>query len=59
MTVIEKKNTLKKIIESLSDEHLDEALYIVQELSLKDKKRISILKDLLSEEKSLFEKLAQ
>ena len=59
MTVIEKKNKLRKIIESLSKEHLDEALYFVQELTTKDKKRIAILKNLLNKEKSLFEKLAQ
>lgn len=59
MTVIEKKKFLKKIIDTIPESHLDEALMLVQELAGKDEIRKEILLDLLKTEKSLFEKLAQ
>ena len=59
MTVLEKKNSLKKIIDSLSKENLDEAYFFINQLSTKEQNRISIVKTLLKDESSLFEKLAQ
>ncbi len=59
MTVIEKKRTLKKMIDALSNENLDQAYFYINQLTNKDQNRISIVKDLLNSEKSLFEKLAK
>ena len=59
MTVIEKKKNIKKIIDSLSNENLDEVYYYLSQLSTKDKNRVSIVKNLLKEEKWLFEELAK
>lgn len=59
MTLIEKKKRLKKIIDSLSSENLDEAFHYIHQLSVKDKNRILIVKDLLKDEKWLFEELAK
>ncbi len=59
MTLIEKKKRLKKIIDSLSSENLDQAFYYISQLSTKDKNRILIVKNLLKEEKWLFEELAK
>lgn len=59
MTVIEKKNRLKKIIDTLSDENLEDVFLYLNKLSEKDKNRISIVKNLLKEERWLFEELAK
>jgi len=59
MTIIEKKKTLKRIIETLPDDKLDEAILVVEDLAQKDEKRINFVKELLQKEKALFEKLAQ
>ncbi len=59
MTVIEKKKIIKKMIDKLSEDNLDDALFIVQKLASKDKNRKKILLELLTNEKVLFEKLAQ
>lgn len=59
MTIIEKKKNIKKIIDTLSNENLEEAIHYLQQLSSKDKNRISIVKNLLTEEKWLFEELAK
>lgn len=59
MTVIEKKKVLKKIIDTLSEDNLDEAIFLVEDLSQKNENRKKILKSLLEEEKNLFERLAK
>lgn len=59
MTIIEKKKNIKKIIDTFSNENLEEAIHYLQLLSSKDKNRISIVKNLLEEEKWLFEELAK
>lgn len=59
MTVIEKKKNIKRIIDTLSDENLEEVFNYLQQLSTKDKNRISIVNNLLEEEKWLFEELAK
>ncbi len=59
MTVIEKKKNLKNLIDELSNENLEEVFNYLQQLSTKDKNRISIVKNLLEEEKWLFEELAK
>jgi hypothetical protein len=59
MTAIEKKKNIKRIIDTLSNENLEEVFNYLQQLSSKDKNRISIVKNLLKEEKWLFEELAK
>jgi hypothetical protein len=59
MTVIEKKKNIKRIIETLSNENLEEVFSFLQQLSTKDKNRVSIINNLLEEEKWLFEELAK
>lgn len=59
MTLLEKKKSLKKAIESLSDEQLDEALYLIEKVVSQDEKRKVYVKDLLNKEKNLFDRLSQ
>ena len=59
MTIIKKKKNIKKVIDTLSNENLEEAIHYLQQLSSKDKNRISIVKNLLTEEKWLIEELAK
>lgn len=59
MTDIEKKKIIKRIVDSIPEANLDEALFIIQGLASKDAKRKKILLELLKTEKELFEKLAQ
>ena len=59
MTVIERKKRIKSLIDKISEEHLDEAFMLLEDLSKKDKKQKAIVKELLESEKSLFERLAQ
>lgn len=59
MTIVEKKKTIKKLIDKLPENTLDEILFTVKELSSKDEKRTEILLNLLKTEQKLFEKLAQ
>ena len=56
MTLLEKKKSLKKAITSLSDEQLDEALYLIEKVIGQDEKRKEYVKDLLNKEKSLFDR---
>jgi hypothetical protein len=58
MTLLEKKKSLKKAIESLSDEQVDEALYLIEKVIGQDENRKEYVKDLLNKEKDLFEKLS-
>ncbi len=59
MTVLQKKISLKNLIDKLPDDNLDEALLVIEELTTKNLKRKNILLELLDTEKELFEKLAQ
>ena len=59
MTLLEKKKSLKKAIESLSDEQVDEALYLIEKVIGQDEKRKEYVKDLLNKEKNLFDRLSQ
>lgn len=59
MTFLEKKKSLKKTIESLSEEQVDEALYLIEKVFGQDEKRKEYVKDLLNKEKNLFDRLAQ
>lgn len=59
MTFLEKKKSLKKTIESLSEEQVDEALYLIEKVIGQDEKRKAYVKDLLNKEKNLFDRLAQ
>ncbi len=59
MTLLEKKKRLKKAIESLSDEQVDEALYLIEKVISQDEKRKVYVTDLLNKEKNLFDRLAQ
>lgn len=59
MTVLQKKISLKNLIDKLPDDNLDEALLVIEELTTKNLKRKNMLLELLHTEKELFEKLAQ
>ncbi len=59
MTIIERKQRIKKLVDKISEEHLDEAYMLLEDLSKKDHKRKAIVKHLLESEKSLFERLAK
>ena len=59
MTVLQKKISLKNLIDKLPDDNLDEALLVIEELTTKNLKRKNMLIELLHTEKELFEKLAQ
>ncbi|MBT0607465.1 hypothetical protein [Aequorivita echinoideorum] len=59
MTYLEKKKNLKKAIESLSDEQLDEALFLIEKVINQDEKRKEYVIDLLVKESNLFDRLAQ
>lgn len=59
MTLLEKKKSLKKAIESLSDEQLDEALYLIEKVVSQEQIRKEYVKDLLNKEKNLFDRLSQ
>lgn len=59
MTLLEKKKSLKIAIESLSDEQVDEALYLIEKVIGQDEKRKEYVKNLLNKEKNLFDRLAQ
>jgi hypothetical protein len=59
MTVIEKKNILKKIIDKLSEDNLDELFFIVEDLTKKNENRIEVVKNLLIKEEAFFKKLAE
>lgn len=59
MTLLEKKKSLKKAIESLSDDQVDEALYLIEKVISQDEKRKMYVKDVLNKEKNLFDRLAQ
>ena len=58
MTFAEKKKSLKKAIESLTDDQLDEALYLIEKVISQDSKRKMYVKDLLNKEKNLFDLLS-
>ena len=59
MTVLQKKISLKNLIDKLPDDNLDEALLVIEELTTKNLKHKNMLLELLHTEKELFEKLAQ
>lgn len=54
MTVLENKKIIKNIIDKMPDANLDETL-----MAVKNEMRKKILLDLLKNEQTLFEKLAQ
>jgi len=59
MTIIEKKRTMKKAIDALPDEHVDEAFLLIEELLLKDSKHKEFVTALLKTEENLFKRLSQ
>ncbi|WP_026776543.1 hypothetical protein [Polaribacter sp. Hel_I_88] len=59
MNILEKKNSLKRIIDNLSDEKLNDAYLYFKKTSSSDKSRLNIVKQILKDEKSLFEDLAK
>lgn len=59
MTIDEKRNKVKKEIESFSNEQLEETLSILEQIKKNDEKRKDYIKDLIEKEKNLFERLAQ
>jgi len=59
MTVIEKKTALKKIIDKIPEENLDEAFSYFEDLINKNETRKKILLKLLEQERVLFKRLAE
>lgn len=59
MTVIEKKTALKKIIDKIPEENLDEAFFYFEDLISKNETRKKILLNLLEQERVLFKRLAE
>lgn len=59
MTIVEKRNKIKKALESFSNEQLEETLSFIEQISKNDEKRKDYIKDLLKKEQNLFERLAK
>lgn len=59
MTTVEKRNKIKKVLESFSNEQLEETLTFIEQLKENDEKRKAYIKDLLKKEKNLFDRLAK
>ena len=59
MTIVEKRNKIKKALESFSNEQLEETLSFIEQIIENDEKRKDYIKDLLKKEQNLFERLAK
>ena len=59
MTIVEKRNKIKKALESFSNEQLEETLSFIEQIKENDEKRKNYIKDLLKKEQNLFERLAK
>ena len=59
MTLLEKKQTLKKAIDRLSDDQVDDVLLYLEHLQKRDTARVDYVESLLRTEKNLFDRLAQ
>jgi Mlc titration factor MtfA (ptsG expression regulator) len=59
MTLVEKRQSIKKIIDTLSNEKLEQAIFYLNQLTAEDKNRLELVKNMLIQEKELFDKLAQ
>ncbi len=51
MTTVEKRNKIKKVLETFSNEQLEETLIVIQQIKKNDEKRKVYIKDLLKKEK--------
>jgi len=59
MTLVEKRQSIKKVIDTLSNEKLEQAIFYLNQLTAEDKNRVELVKNMLIQEKELFDKLAQ
>lgn len=59
MTIVEKRNKIKKALDSFSNEQLEETLSFIEQIKENDEKRKEYIKGLLVKEKNLFERLAK
>ncbi|KJJ37287.1 MULTISPECIES: hypothetical protein [Aequorivita] len=59
MTIAEKRNKIKKAVESFSNEQLEETLHFIEKVIDNDERRKDYIKNLLIKEKNLFERLAK
>lgn len=59
MTTVEKRNKIQKVLESFSNEQLEETLTFIEQIKENDDKRKAYIKDLLKKEKNLFDRLAK
>lgn len=58
MTTVEKRNKISKVLESFSNEQLEETLTFIEQIKENDAKRKEYIRDLLRKEKNLFERLS-
>ena len=54
MKIVEKRNKIKKALESFSNEQLEETLTFIEQIQENDEKRKDFIKELLKKEKNLF-----
>lgn len=59
MTIAEKKNKIKKCLETFSNEQLEETLSFVEQIRVNDEKRKDYIQELMKKERNLFERLAK
>jgi hypothetical protein len=59
MTIVEKRNKIKKALDTFSSEQLEETLTFIEKIKDIDESRKEYIKALLKKEKNLFERLAQ
>lgn len=59
MTIVEKRDKIKKALDSFSNEQLEETLSFIEQIKENDEKRKEYIKGLLVKEKNLFERLAK
>ncbi len=58
MTTIEKRDKIKKTLDTFSNEQLEETLSFIEKVKNNDEHRKEYIKSLLEKEKNLFERLA-
>ena len=59
MTTLEKRQKIKRALESFNEEQLDETLQYISKVKSRDEKRQQYVEALLKREKNLFDRLAQ
>lgn len=59
MTTLEKRQKIKRALESFNEEQLNETLQYISKVKSRDEKRQQYVEALLKREKNLFDRLAQ